>query len=345
MKLLFENWRKFVNEVEGKQIPLPGMEGEIEPNDPEGIYEKHNIYPGIAKKLLKMKERGFGVALNINQSDDQNVAFFYELDQFGPDSPDPTLTPRSSSKNAVHFSETNWKCNTIPEVYEINLTNAELYPGLGPVLYEAALEIASDLAGGLVSDRSSVSDYARSVWEYYEGRADVETIQLDINHDATELPDDLKGGDKDEAIEQCKSEYGGGNHHEDWTLEAEEYLDREDYTDEDGDFDEHEWDQAVQEKSDEIEEQRIEEYCEDYDGYSHFLASIEVKDFPQLTPDDVDDDCSQTSSLEHAVNDGSGGEDWFNQSISKAYYKPLKPMLKWLKQNNMLLFTNEEIEL
>ena len=27
MKLLFENWRKFVNEVEGEQLPLPGMEG------------------------------------------------------------------------------------------------------------------------------------------------------------------------------------------------------------------------------------------------------------------------------------------------------------------------------
>ena len=102
---------------------------------------------------------------------------------------------------------------------------------MGPVLYEAALEVASDYANGLVSDRSTVSEYAREVWEYYEKRPDVETIQLDIENSETELPDDMEEGDSDEAIERCLDEYES---YHDWTLEAEEYLDREDYVDDDG---------------------------------------------------------------------------------------------------------------
>ena len=206
MKLLFENWRKFVNEVEGEQLPLPGMEGEVEPNDPEGISEKYNIYPGIAKKLLKMKAEGLGLALYLEG--ESGVASFYELDQFGPDSPDPDLMPRWSSHNGVHFSAASYNCQVDPEVWEINLTNARSYPGMGPVLYEAALEVASDYANGLVSDRSTVSEYAREVWEYYEKRPDVETIQLDIDNSETELPDDVEPeGDTDEANERCMDEY------------------------------------------------------------------------------------------------------------------------------------------
>ena len=344
MKLLFENWRKFVNEVEGEQLPLPGMEDEIEPNDPEGISEKYNIYPGIAKKLLKMKEEGLGLALYLEgdtRSPPSGVAYFYELDQFGPDSPDPDLMPRESSQNGVHFSAASYNCDVDPEVWEINLTNARLYPGMGPVLYEAALEVASDYAHGLVSDRSTVSEYAREVWEYYEKRPDVETIQLDIDYSGTELPDDMEEGDADEAIERCMDEY---EDYTDWTLEVEDYVDKEDYIDEDGDFDEYQWDQDVQEKAAELSDNWKEEHCNDYDGYSEYLVGMDITDIPQVTPDDESDDCIQTSALQHSA-DGGSIDDWDEMAVSKAYFKPMVPMLKWLKKNNMLLFTKEDFKL
>ena len=52
--------------------------------------------------------------------------------------------------------------------------------GYGPLLYDVAMEIATMKAGGLVADRTIVSDDAYDVWEYYvENRSDVKIIQLD----------------------------------------------------------------------------------------------------------------------------------------------------------------------
>lgn len=52
--------------------------------------------------------------------------------------------------------------------------------GYGPLLYDVAMEIATKKAGGLVADRTIVSDDAYDVWDYYVNeRSDVEIIQLD----------------------------------------------------------------------------------------------------------------------------------------------------------------------
>ena len=52
--------------------------------------------------------------------------------------------------------------------------------GWGPLLYDVAMEWASLNGGGLISDRSRVSDDARAVWRYYnENRPDVTIHQLD----------------------------------------------------------------------------------------------------------------------------------------------------------------------
>ena len=54
--------------------------------------------------------------------------------------------------------------------------------GWGPLLYEVALEWASQNGGGLMPDRFSVSDYALAVWSKYEKRSDVKPSQMDIAH-------------------------------------------------------------------------------------------------------------------------------------------------------------------
>jgi len=52
--------------------------------------------------------------------------------------------------------------------------------GWGPLVYDVAIEYASLDGPGLMSDRESVSPYARRVWEYYmNNRSDVTAHQLD----------------------------------------------------------------------------------------------------------------------------------------------------------------------
>jgi len=56
--------------------------------------------------------------------------------------------------------------------------------GWGPMLYDIAMEVATELGSALMSDRSTVSGDAHSVWDYYlDNRGDVETLQLDTMDD------------------------------------------------------------------------------------------------------------------------------------------------------------------
>ena len=50
----------------------------------------------------------------------------------------------------------------------------------GPMLYDLAMEYATENGGGLMSDRGMVSSSARNVWDYYMSkRSDVKGIQMD----------------------------------------------------------------------------------------------------------------------------------------------------------------------
>tara|TARA_R110001592_G_scaffold213688_1_gene466501 strand:+ start:106 stop:702 length:597 start_codon:yes stop_codon:yes gene_type:complete len=51
--------------------------------------------------------------------------------------------------------------------------------GWGPLLYEVAIEWASQNGGGLTSDRRTVSKFAAAVWDKYSQRGDVSKKQLD----------------------------------------------------------------------------------------------------------------------------------------------------------------------
>ena len=62
--------------------------------------------------------------------------------------------------------------------------------GWGPLLYDLAMELATERGGGLIADRSSVSGEAQAVWNYYmANRGDVTGIQLD-DLDNTLTPED-----------------------------------------------------------------------------------------------------------------------------------------------------------
>ena len=69
--------------------------------------------------------------------------------------------------------------------------------GWGPLLYDVAIEWATQNAGGLIADRGTVSDEAQRVWSYYErNRDDVTAHQLD-DLENTLTPEDEDNCDQD----------------------------------------------------------------------------------------------------------------------------------------------------
>jgi hypothetical protein len=74
----------------------------------------------------------------------------------------------------------------------VNWTQPTL-DGWGPLLYDLALELSSESGPGLAPDRSTVSLFARIVWNKYDSaRTDVESHQLDtLDGDLTpDIPSD-----------------------------------------------------------------------------------------------------------------------------------------------------------
>tara|TARA_X000000950_G_C13833610_1_gene627230 strand:- start:134 stop:769 length:636 start_codon:yes stop_codon:yes gene_type:complete len=76
--------------------------------------------------------------------------------------------------------------------------------GYGPMLYDLAMEWATANGGGLIADRSTVSDEARAVWDYYlNNRSDIEIVQLDDpNNELTDVEED-----------NCDQEIAGGQNY------------------------------------------------------------------------------------------------------------------------------------
>ena len=67
-----------------------------------------------------------------------------------------------------------------------NVRGSRAGEGFGPMLYDIAMEYATDKGSGLISDRGTVSPAARAVWEYYDQNRndDIKKIQLDNDEDS-----------------------------------------------------------------------------------------------------------------------------------------------------------------
>jgi hypothetical protein len=82
---------------------------------------------------------------------------------------------------------------------------SDVTSGWGPLLYDVALEWASQRSKGLTADRQRVSSYAYNVWKtYLEERSDVESIQMD------DLDNTLTPTEKDNCLQQVSKEFPGG---------------------------------------------------------------------------------------------------------------------------------------
>jgi len=51
--------------------------------------------------------------------------------------------------------------------------------GIGAVMYDVAVEVATSLHGYLACDRNNVSDEAKPMWRYYDASDDYEELQMD----------------------------------------------------------------------------------------------------------------------------------------------------------------------
>ena len=104
--------------------------------------------------------------------------FAYMLEKEGPYG--TTKMEKASSKSAglhgqVSLMKPEYPCGGAWEVFW-----AKAEHGWGPMLYDVAMEWASQNGGGLTSDRNTVSAAAEGVWDYYlSNRSDVQSMQLD----------------------------------------------------------------------------------------------------------------------------------------------------------------------
>lgn len=111
----------------------------------------------------------------------------------------------------IRAMETNPSAGDCMGALEVNMSQAT--KGWGPLLYELTLEWASQNAGGLVSDRVSVSSDATRVWQKYSQRGDVDADQMDLTNMNTKefgldqlTPDDESDDCEQESPHDAKGE-------------------------------------------------------------------------------------------------------------------------------------------
>jgi hypothetical protein len=150
MKLLFENWRKYLNE---------------------------GIDPRIQKQvdnLLQLSDVGIRIRFHGKSGVYFEYANVSAQDARRQGAHDPWGRVSILKSNPKHDGE----CLNGHIIYM-----AEASHGWGPLLYEIALEWASENGTGLMPDRGMVSLYAEAVWKKYAMRSDINKKQLDVDHD------------------------------------------------------------------------------------------------------------------------------------------------------------------
>ena len=158
MKQLLENWNKFLNEAIDPRIQkqidailaLPDI-GVLVSSDWDGSMAFRYI------RIVDKDRKRYSILTSRNTDVPNGYIEIYD----------------ASSKKAKHLSGGGACLGGWIVVGSIATT------GFGPLLYELAVEWASQNGAGLTPDRTSVSTYAGRVWAKYMTRPDIEKKQLD----------------------------------------------------------------------------------------------------------------------------------------------------------------------
>jgi hypothetical protein len=95
----------------------------------------------------------------------------------------PSNTVDNEIEGYIDIVPRSTKWTPCDNAWEVVFSKAT--PGWGPLLYDLAMEYATENGGGLMSDRNSVSPSAKKVWDYYMiNRKDVTVIQMDDEIDS-----------------------------------------------------------------------------------------------------------------------------------------------------------------
>ena len=171
MKLLFENWRQYINEGMASIDSLdPELEITIQTypdGDEVDIYFSEVEYPG---------EPGYG-------------------------EPSGTVTLDLVSNVLPKFRGLRSQyCTADKKLWQMHVQD-RITHGWGPILYDIAMEWAATNGDGLIADRNSVSNEAWDVWDYYlQNRKDVQPHQLD-DLENTLTPEDPDNCDQEVAAD------------------------------------------------------------------------------------------------------------------------------------------------
>ena len=165
MKLLFENWRQYLNE---------GIDPRIQKQ-----LEMLLALPDVAIRLQSTASGGTeGFLINYVRT-----GFRYPQPLTQKDTTtrkDRKITKTGYPHGYVEVFRARGDTGPCLDSWVVSGTRAER--GWGPLLYEVALEWASQNGGGLTPDRSTVSGHAQAVWNKYAARSDVGRKQMDIDH-------------------------------------------------------------------------------------------------------------------------------------------------------------------
>ena len=160
MKLLFENWREYLNEVAA--APYSQVNRNIKPQKDDEDDEE--LLKEAAKSVDDLPEGWF---VKIVRPEDNVIRVeLLQLDLQGrlqriPGRKDPFSVVQAMHSDHPAYGEEYSELNT----YIIQKSSAPA--GWGPLLYDIILELAGE--AGVTPDQSGiVSNYARNVWEYYD---------------------------------------------------------------------------------------------------------------------------------------------------------------------------------
>jgi len=198
MKLLLENWREFLKEGIDPRIQKQLDKILALPDVGVAITEIRNP-PGISVYYVRISDVDPKRFSKITDEDVTTVKMGREIETGIP-----------------HGDVEIWKADphdSGPCLDGYIVLQSNVARGQGPLLYEIALEWASQKGGGLAADRGIVSQYAMAVWDKYAKRSDVEKKQMDIEHpnwhDTPTIPQ-LTPDDPEDDCEQMKAVRVGG---------------------------------------------------------------------------------------------------------------------------------------
>ena len=199
MQKLFENWRKYINEVDDPD------------SDADDAAELRDIADDIESKSTGMKTidgLGPGIEITIEEQlpDDVDIYFSEVEDPGEPGYGEPSgivsldlvsnVLPKFRSLRVHPISF----CTTDKKLWQMHVQE-RITHGWGPILYDIAMEWATMNGNGLIADRNAVSGEAWEVWDYYlQNRKDVQAHQLD-DLENTLTPEDPDNCDQEVAAD------------------------------------------------------------------------------------------------------------------------------------------------